>query len=69
MAAPTRRIYAAQVIANGKGETMQHPTLAIVRDDIELRGYSERTLTAYLRNCANYRYGIGQRWSQADFVH
>lgn len=38
---------------------MQHPILAKVRDDIELRGYSERTLTAYLRNCANYLKWLG----------
>ena len=44
MVAPTRRIYVASVIANGKGETMQHPILAKIRDDIELRGHSDRAI-------------------------
>ena len=40
---------------------MQHPILAKVRSDIELRTYSDGTAAVYLRACARYLEHIGGR--------
>ena len=40
---------------------MQHPILAKVLSDIELRNYSEATKDLYLRTCARYLEFLGGR--------
>ena len=44
-----------------KGAAMQHPILAKVRSDIELRNYSDGTAAVYLRACTRYLEHIGGR--------